>query len=612
MKLHLYGTSPYLPDAAYLSADELSHQSGGNTGNLMFCHSISRMTAAGPEAIPWGASLDGLDPSVDMLVLPLANQLGAHVDLAALADKMARPKIPMVGLGLGAQGPIDGVDAAAIPPGSWQWLRVILERSVDGKPNVALRGEETLRVVAAQGLADGCVVTGCPSNFLNPSATLGREISRRRANSVKRIAVPAGNPFLPHLRLLEQSLRALVEGTNGTYVCQHPIDMLRLANLEYKSVERSTFSRYRYYIHPELDDESFLGWFRSRARAYSSVPEWLAMMARHDLVVGTRIHGVMAGIQAGVPSVCLCIDSRTKELCQTMAIPYADANDHRDGIGIDAIQEILSAWDGRQYDDNRRMLGNRLAGFLRDNRIEPLGALQTLLRPRVAGYGAAEINPLERPLRSSTASSEGRYNALFTAVAQAVHVVNPGVLSFGCADGYELNDLASKHFHHGRIIGCDIDPDAQRIADLCNAQPGRVQVIAADPSLVAAHGPYDVIVAMAVLCRWPDTRAMEDISAYYHFDQFEEQIRIFLELLVPGGVLCVYDSNYRVVDSKLMTQLEVIDNQELIPKSQSVRLFNPSGRPRSDNVSGGFVFRKVVPLTCGSASCPAIGPSFEG
>ena len=593
MKVHLYGTSPYLPDAAYLSADELSHQSGGNTGNLMFCHAIARMTGAGPESIPWGGSLDGLDPLADLLVLPLANQLGAHVDLGALADKMMQSKIPMVGLGLGAQGPMGGVDAAAIPPGTWKWLRVVLERSVGGKPNVALRGEETLRVIEAQGLAEGCVVTGCPSNFLHPSATLGREISRRRANSVKRIAVPAGNPFLSQHSLLEQSLRGLVESTNGTYVCQHPIDMLRLAKLEYNTIERSIFTRYRSYIHPELDDDDFLGWFRSYAHAYASVPEWIAAMARHDMVIGTRIHGVMAGIQAGVPSVCLCIDSRTRELCQTMAIPHADANDHRDGISIDAIQAILDDWDGRQYDDNRQALGHRLAGFLRDNRIEPRGALQTLLRTRVSGPGREPSAALQGSHQPSTTSSAGRYHGIFCAAASAVNVVNPSVLSFGCADGYELNDLANRHFHHGRVVGCDMDLDAQRIANTCNVQPARVKIIGADPALLAAQGPYDVIVAMAVLCRWPETRSMEDISEYYPFSRFEEQLRQFIELLLPGGVMCVYNSNYRVVDSSLMAQLEVISNPELIPTSQPVRLFHPSGQPRADHVSDGFVFRKL-------------------
>jgi len=595
MRFHLYGTSPYLPDAAYLSADELSQQSGGNTGNLMFCHSVSRMTGAGPKAIPWGGPLDELDPLADLLVLPLANQLGAHVDLGVLAEKMARQKIPMVGLGLGAQGPIHGVDGTAIPQGTWKWLRVILERSIDGKPNMALRGEETLRVIKGQGLADGCVVTGCPSNFINPSATLGREISRRRAHPVRRISVPAGNPFLPQHRLLEQSLRDLVESTHGIYVCQHPIDMLRLTKHEYQSIERSTFSQYRNYIHPELDDDGFMDWFRSHAHAFTSVPELISMMARNDVVVGTRIHGVMAGIQAGVPSVCLCIDSRTKELCQTMAIPYADANDYRDGICVVAIQEILDQWDDRKYDDNRRMLGTRLGSLLRENRIEPRGALPELLRTRVHAPGFEGSVAVDAVHQVSTHSSRSRYREIFSAAALALNVVNPTVLSFGCADGYELDELAARNFHHGRVVGCDIDLDAQRVAKLCNRYPARVQIIGPDPDLLAAHGPYHLVVAMGVLCRWPETATMDDISEYYPFSRFEEQLEQFMDLLVPDGLLCVYNSNYRVIDSRLMTHLELVKNPELIPVLQAVRLFDPSGRPRADKVSGGFLFRKVRP-----------------
>ena len=594
MRVHLYGTSPYLPDAAFLSADELGRQSGGNTGNLMFCHAISRMTGAGPASIPWGAPLDGLDPAGDLLVLPLANQLGAHVDLGALAERMARPKIPMVGLGLGAQGPIHGVDATAIPPGSWQWLRLMLEHSVGGKPNVTLRGEETLRVVQAQGLADGCVVTGCPSNFINPSPTLGREISRRRWNRIKRIAVPAGNPFLPQLRMLERSLCGLVESTHGTYVCQHPVDMLRLAKLEYRAIERSTFVRYKDYIHPELDDDAFMAWFRSNGHAFASVPEWLTLMARHDLVVGTRIHGVMAGIQAGVPSVCLCIDSRTQELCQTMGIPHADANDHRDGIGIDAIQEILDQWDGRRYDENRRMLGERLARVLRDNRIEPQGALQTLLRAGPSGNSSKRSTTEAEALRSTSKSSRQQHDDIFAAAASSLRIVNPNVLVFGCADGAELDGLAASHFHHARVIGCDTDPDALRIAALCTAHPGRVQVIGAEPALVSAHGPYDVIVAMTVLCRWPETRSMEDVSELYPFSRFDEQIARFVGMLTSSGLLCVYNANYRVIDSSSMAQLEVVENPELIPVSQTVRLFLPSGRPRADRLTGGVLFRKAA------------------
>jgi hypothetical protein len=40
MKAHLFGTSPFLPDAAIVDADELFKLSGGNTGNLVFCHDL--------------------------------------------------------------------------------------------------------------------------------------------------------------------------------------------------------------------------------------------------------------------------------------------------------------------------------------------------------------------------------------------------------------------------------------------------------------------------------------------------------------------------------------------------------------------------------------------
>ena len=88
---------------------------------------------------------------------------------------------------------------------------------------------------------------------------------------------------------------------------------------------------------------------------------------------------------------------------------------------------------------------------------------------------------------------------------------------------------------------------------------------------------------------------MDDISEYYPFSRFEAQLEQFMDLLVPEGLLCVYNSNYRVIDSRFMAHLEVIKNPELIPALQAVRLFHPSGRPRADNVSGGFLFRKVRP-----------------
>jgi len=66
---------------------------------------------------------------------------------------------------------------------------------------------------------------------------------------------------------------------------------------------------------PELNYEQIRNWFIGNSDVYFSVPQWIYNYARRDFVIGTRIHGIQAAIQAGTPAVCLYIDIRTKELC---------------------------------------------------------------------------------------------------------------------------------------------------------------------------------------------------------------------------------------------------------------------------------------------------------
>lgn len=39
-------------------------------------------------------------------------------------------------------------------------------------------------------------------------------------------------------------------------------------------------------------------------------------------MIGSRIHGTILGLMAGLPSMCLVIDARTYELSKSMSIPY--------------------------------------------------------------------------------------------------------------------------------------------------------------------------------------------------------------------------------------------------------------------------------------------------
>lgn len=594
MRAHLFGTSPYIPDSPIIDTDELLRQSGGNTGNLLFCYALSRIFNTDAVSIPWGSNLEHLSPSSDRLVVPLANQLGAHVDLSQLAERFEKVNIPMVGVGLGAQGPIGGIDPAVVPEGTWRWLQTLVDRAPSTNPNLALRGEATLDVIRSRGLADHCVVTGCPSNFINPSASLGREIYRRRANGLRRIAIAAGNPFLPQFRLLEQSLVGLLECSDGIYICQHPIDMVRFAQGDIKNITRANWQRYRDYINPELSDDEFLNWFRRYAHCFASVPEWISSLRHFDVVVGTRIHGIMAGFQAGVPSLCLCIDSRTLELCKTMGLPYVDANDFRKGITREHIGDALREWDWRGYDDIRRKLASRFNLFAAWNGLEAGGGVSEILRSSSRSFLAhSEKSQGIETHQLSTVSFEERYRSIFNALRQNLDLPTPKILSFGCSDGFETNDLAQKYFHHAHIFGCDVDVDALRIAKLQNLLPSRVVITESNLDHLRELGPFDAVTAMAVLCRWPDTQHLDEISNLYTFEKFSKTIDDLVSLLRPGGLLCVYNTNYLVTETPSASKLEVIVMPELLPRTQPVKLFDKSGSTAATQDLSGILFRKL-------------------
>lgn len=410
------------------------------------------------------------------------------------------------------------------------------------------------------------------------------------------MAVAAGNPFLPQFRKIEHSLVAMLEQSAGLYVCQHPIDMLRLVKQEYDKIPRTNFLRYKDYIHPGFDDDTFLAWFRRFGHSFSSVPEWLTCLHGYDVVIGTRIHGVMAGIQAGVPALCLCIDSRTLELCRTMVVPHADANDFRDGISREQVADLLREWDWRAYDETRRTLADRMIRFFGDNDLEPRNAVTEILKARSRVAMASQAKPSNSEVHQvSTASDDNRYCSIFVALASTLDKPCPKILSFGCSDGYETQDLAAKYFHHAQIVGCDIDDEALRIARLHNRNPSRVSFVRSEREVLRQLAPYDAIMAMAVLCRWPDTREMNDIGELYPFHKFAESIEFLSSLLRPGGVLCVYNANYRVTDTRIVADFEIVDLPGLIPKTQYVRLFDKEGGPLVVQEVEGVLFRKRTP-----------------
>lgn len=316
---------PHIADYYKKTTVDLFNETGGNTGNLAFMYAVASHSGVPARACHFGQSAEAIREAGDVIILALANQLGSHTDLSSAADKLEECGLPVLALGLGAQANAIG-DDIRLQAGTDKWLRIIAAHRGQGI-NIGVRGPFTQSVIESLGLRDASVVTGCPSNFLNLDPGLPDKIARAFTKPIRSIAVNAGIPYIPNIRNLEQNLADIVTLTDSAYIVQHGLQMVELARQGFDDMDQQTFELCRTYIAPNKTGEQFQDWCKRYAYAFFDVRAWMDFVRRFDFVVGTRFHGAMLAIQAGVPAGCIAHDSRTLEMCQTMRIPVVRSAD---------------------------------------------------------------------------------------------------------------------------------------------------------------------------------------------------------------------------------------------------------------------------------------------
>ncbi|ESQ74710.1 hypothetical protein ABAC402_12455 [Asticcacaulis sp. AC402] len=115
------------------------------------------------------------------------------------------------------------------------------------------------------------------------------------------------------------------------------------------------------------------------------------------------------------------------------------------------------------------------------------------------------------------------------------------ILSFGCSSGEECLDLADI-FPNAVIKGVDLDDKAlERAAAISH---DRISIEKSTYEAISSGGPYDLILAMSVLCRYPLPKGVVNIKDVYKFGVFIDTINLLHDSLKPGGLMCIYNSMY--------------------------------------------------------------------
>lgn len=359
------GVDPALKPDDYIDSITLFEKTGGNTGNLAFLDAVRSHLGAEATILPLGAPGRDVRAAGDIIVMPLANQLGAHTDLSDWARWLREYNLPVLGIGLGAQARKQG-DPVKLSPGTGHWLATMASLSPGKGPNLGTRGAFTAEQVRLAGYPGTATITGCPSNFTsvdNPADRLAGAYQR----VPERIAVTAGIPFLPALARIERLLASLVTEPRS-YIVQHGLEMIRLASGEFDLIERNELDLAHNYIMPGQDMETFKSWCRIHAVALHDVQGWMAHLRTFDFVVGTRFHGVMLALQAGVPAGCITHDSRTEEMCQTMGVPYCSYRDIHTLLHGNVLDYFT--FDAEAYRATRRTLLDRYLQIYADADLE--------------------------------------------------------------------------------------------------------------------------------------------------------------------------------------------------------------------------------------------------
>ena len=342
-----------------------------NSGNLLFNFAINQLVRLEGGKYLWSTRAEEINGAKSNLLIPMANNIGPHMDILKQGPRLDGVEVNAVVIGIGAQWPLSGSQEDKVPEGTIKWLRKVA--SMSEVPNISVRGQVTLDFFRKIGLSDSAIALGCPSLLVNPNRKLG-EILCEKAKKMSAAGpvvagVSAGNQYLANLGKLEKWLIKIAEGPGSRYIVQHPKQLISIAEGYENDVsdEERELVRSRWFTDYSISEME--AWFKRHSTTYTSIPQWIMDCRKYDMMVGTRIHGVQMGIQAGTPSVCLYIDSRTKELCEMMRIPHYSALDFQKSPDIKILIGLIKEWDWGEFDLNRLEIARKTHDFFTANNL---------------------------------------------------------------------------------------------------------------------------------------------------------------------------------------------------------------------------------------------------
>lgn len=339
-------------------------RTGRNTGNLLIGNGMERQLRA-ERITPYTSTLSAeqINDSFDLIAIPAANFLHANFDFGHLADVLEGSTLPVLLAGLGAQHPDNRSMPTAIPEGTWRFVRAAAERAT----SIGVRGDYTAELLHNNGIRNVRVV-GCPSLYtsLKPATRIRQpDVDgkfRVVVNGSRNVVSHSGNPEAA--TRAERALMRLAIEHAYPFVYQNETEEMEVVTRSSAFSERRALQTVANFhgVDPGSLEQHLL----EHGKVFFDVDEWISWIADFDFSLGTRFHGNLAALLAGVPALILVHDSRTRELCNYAGIPHVAVEDI-DEVDARALYERCCF---ETYEQRYNITFWNYVDFLNENRVE--------------------------------------------------------------------------------------------------------------------------------------------------------------------------------------------------------------------------------------------------
>ena len=291
----------------------------------MFLSSIHRLVDTQVDWYGVGFDVQRVKNECDGIIIPAANWLQSQKNskgglselMAGLARLVEAADLPTVITGLGAQSN-DG-SIPDLPDTTLKLLKAVSSRC----NTLSVRGTFSAEVLERHGIHN-VTVTGCPSLLwhLSYPARVNRTVVPLERITLNATVPGSSVPLQPDSRMeMGQFIMREALAHDWDFVLQTETPFIYGM---FQNIEPDT-ARFLSYVFGTEDLNAIRRYLRDRLRYFGSVGDWISYSANRDLIIGTRLHGVIAGLLAGTPSILVTHDTRTVEMGIQAGIPTITA-----------------------------------------------------------------------------------------------------------------------------------------------------------------------------------------------------------------------------------------------------------------------------------------------